>query len=110
MKVAEVVLLDDTVSDLEIGQRFYEDRGEGLGDYFVDSLLSDIESLRLYAGIHPVRFGYHRLLSKRFPFAVYYEVVSEIVQVVAVLDMRRDPRSIRKSISARGQQDVGGNE
>jgi len=64
MKVEEVILLDDAVEDLEIGRGFYEDRGKGIGDYFIDSLLSDIESLRLYAGIHSVKFGYHRLLSK----------------------------------------------
>jgi len=103
MKVAEVILLDDAVEDLMVGRRFYEDRGEGLGDYFIDSLLSDIDSLRLYAGIHSVRFSYHRLLSKRFPFAVYYEFIVEKVQVIAVLDMRRNPESIRKAIDTRGQ-------
>ena len=38
----------------------------GLGTYFLDSLYSDIESLRLYAGIHRLVYGdYYRLVSKR---------------------------------------------
>jgi hypothetical protein len=34
--------------------------------------------LRLFADIHPIHFEkFSRLLSKRFPFAVYYEVKGE---------------------------------
>ena len=57
------------------GFRFYEAQAGGLGDYFLDSLSADIDSLRLYAGIHPLHSGQRRLLSKRFPFAVYSAMV-----------------------------------
>ena len=112
MKIAEVIILDDAVEDLELGRRFYEERGEGIGDYFVDSLLSDIESLYLYGGIHTHRFGYQRLLSNRFPFAVYYEIEATSARVIAVLDMRQNPEGIRKSLAKRkGCQQTGrGNE
>jgi len=57
------------------GFAFYERQAAGIGDYFLTCLASDIDSLRLFAGIHPIHFGkYHRLLSKRFPFALYYTV------------------------------------
>lgn len=80
------------LADLRRGFRFYERQGEGLGTYFLDSLYSDIDSLRLYAGIHPVHFGkFFRLLSARFPFAVYYEVRKETAFIRAILDLRRDP-------------------
>lgn len=101
MNIAEVIILDDAVKDLEIGRQFYEERGEGIGDYFVDSLLSDIESLYLYGGIHSYRFGYQRLLSKRFPFAVYYEIERGTARVIGVLDMRRKPEGIRKALAKR---------
>jgi hypothetical protein len=65
-----VEVLDEAERDLIDGFRFYEVQAPGLGDYFLDSLFSDIDSLRLYAGIHPRHFGHPRLLSKRFPFAV----------------------------------------
>jgi hypothetical protein len=57
-------------ADLLNGFRFYERQSSGVGLYFLESLNSDIESLRLYAGIHRKVFGYRRMLSKRFPFAV----------------------------------------
>jgi hypothetical protein len=55
-------------------------------------LLADIESLQLYAGVHETHFGYHRLLSRRFPYAVYCQLNGDTVLVYAVLDMRRSPR------------------
>jgi plasmid stabilization system protein ParE len=91
--------------DLRDGFRFYEAKEQGLGGYFLDTLYSDIDSLQLYAGIHSIHFGgFHRLLSKRFPYAVYYKTdrthETEVV-IYAVLDLRRDPKwiagKIRKS-------------
>jgi hypothetical protein len=64
-----VQVFDEATVDLVDGYHFYERQAEGLGDYFLDSLWSDINSLRLYAGIHVIYHGYYRLLSRRFPCA-----------------------------------------
>lgn len=46
------------------GYRFYENQAPGIGSYFLGALYSDIDSLIVNAGIHPVCFGhYHRLLN-----------------------------------------------
>ena len=95
----KIKLLSSAMEDLYEGRLFYEKQGEGLGEYFFDSLFSDIDSLTLYAGIHPTFFGYHRLLSKRFPYAIYYRLEEESAVVVwRVLDLRRNPRRIRQSL------------
>jgi len=66
---------------------------------FSQLAFSDIDSLHLYAGIHRVCFGgYHRLLSKRFPFVIYYTFSEEMVSVHAVLDGRRHPSWIRQRL------------
>ncbi len=95
----KVQILDEARQDLVDGFRFYESQSEDLGDYFLDSLFSDIDSLQLYAGIHAVYFGCHRLLSKRFPFAVYYRVENETARVYAVLDCRRNPDWIQARLT-----------
>ena len=46
--------------------------------------MADIESLRIYAGIHNKRYGLHRMLAKRFPYALYYEIEDEIAYIVAI--------------------------
>jgi len=65
-------ILDEAEKDIAIGISFYESQKDGLGKYFLDSILSDIESLHIYAGIHIIISDYYRLLSKRFPFSIYY--------------------------------------
>ena len=95
-------ILDQAADDLVAGYRFYEAQRSGLGDYFLDNLYGDIESLHLYAGIHRrVWKRYHRLLSKRFPFAVFYTLVAEEIRVHAVLDCRRDPAWIEAQLRRR---------
>lgn len=92
-------ILDLARSDLIEGYRFYESHEEGLGDYFLDTLFSDIESLRIHGGIHrKVYKNLHRALSKRFPFAIYYSVESETVRVQSVVDCRRNPSWIRRHL------------
>lgn len=94
-----IQILESAVEDLKEGYYFYEFQEKGLGDYFLESLFADIESLKLYAGIHLIKFEkYHRLLSKRFPFAIYYTKDERNVIIYAVLDCRRDPAWIRKKL------------
>ncbi len=68
----KIKILSDAENDIEEGYRFYESQDPGLGSYFLDSLYSDIDSLAYFGGMHRVVMGHHRLLAKRFPFAVYY--------------------------------------
>ena len=53
--------------------------------------MSEVESLVIYGGIHVEEMGFHRMLSKRFPYAIYYQVKDNSAFVVAALPMRRDP-------------------
>lgn len=88
--------------DLLIGFEFYENQAAGLGQYFLDSLFSEIDALALYAGVHPKPLaGLHRSLSRRFPFAVYCDFDGQTAVVLAVLDCRRNPRSIRGMLGTR---------
>ena len=93
-----VQVLEEATADLADGFCFYERQADGLGDYFLDSLWSDIQSLRLYGGIHAIHNGYHRLLSKRFPYAVYYRLEDGVARVRAVLDCRRNPNGISERL------------
>ena len=93
-----IKILSSAVEDLHAGRLFYEMQAAGVGEYFIDSLFSDIDSLALYAGIHPKVFGYYRLLSKRFPYAVYYTLEEELAVVWRVLDLRRHPDRIRQAL------------
>lgn len=101
MKIKDVVALKEVANDLIAGKAFYEKIEAGAGDYFGDSIVADIESLIIYAGIHNKRHGLYRMFAKRFPYAIYYEIDDRIAYVVAVLPMRRDPAWIEKVLKGR---------
>ena len=94
----KVKILPTALEDLDRGRRFYARQGRSLGNYFLDALFSDIDSLELYAGIHIKVFDFHRLLANRFPYAVYYQVDGETCIVFRVLDCRQEPEKTTESL------------
>lgn len=98
----KVRVLRPALEDLAAGRQFYDRQQKGVGEYFFDSLFTEIDSLVLYAGIHRIQFGYHRLLARRFPYAIYYRVVGDEAVVHRVLDCRRDPKSICRALNEKG--------
>ena len=95
----KILISGNSYKDLKNGYLFYEKQKEGLGSYFYETLLSDIESLHIFAGIHQVHYNkYYKMLSKRFPFAIYYKITNDTISNYAVVDMRRDPAWVRKKL------------
>ncbi len=92
-------LLASAKDDLKAEARFYEDNQPGLGDYFLSTLYADIDSLAFLAGIHIKQFGFHRLLTKKFSCAIYYDIADGIIVVSAILDTRRDPNWINTRLT-----------
>lgn len=97
----KIRILPEAEHDLEIGSDFYEAQRERLGRYFNDCLMSDIESIQLYAGVHQRQHGLHRCMSKRFPFAIFYDVADDTIDIYAVLDCRQDPATIQIRLESR---------
>jgi len=92
-------ILDLARRDLIDCWRFYEDKEQGLGSYFLVHLYSDIESLKTSGGTHRRAYrGFHRALSERFPFAIYYTVEEGTVRIRAVVDCRKRPSWIRSHL------------
>lgn len=94
-----VVITREAETDLLEGYAFYEAQQAGVGEYFLDSLFADIDALALYAGVHAKPDGrLYRSLAKRFPFAIYYDLVGDTARVIAVLDCRQNPASIARRL------------
>ncbi len=92
-------ILKEAVSDLRTGRSFYSNTEKGVGNYFWDSLIADIESLVIYAGIHNKKSEFYCMPVKRFPYAIYYEINNDTVYVTAILPMRRDPAWIKNKLT-----------
>ncbi len=99
MNIKHIQILSEAEADLEDGMFFYESQEQGVGEYFWGSLLSDIESLIVYAGVHSKVYGYYRMSSKRFPYSIYYDLKDNTAYVIAVLPERRKPNWVRSKLS-----------
>lgn len=82
--------------DLRRASRWYEDQKPGLGGEFLDEV--DLVFTRI--GQTPLQFpevesNVRRALLRRFPFAVYFLIEADFVEVIAALHMRRDPEMWR---------------
>jgi len=89
-----VELWDEARDDLVNGAAFYGEQSVGLDEYFLKCLRKDVMNLETTGGVHERYRGFHRSLSDRFPYAIYYLVSKEIIDVVAILDCRRDPAAL----------------
>ena len=106
MNIKHIQILSEAEADLEDGRFFYESQEQGVGEYFWDSLLSDIESLIIYAGVHSKVYGYYRMSSKRFPYSIYYDLNDNTAYIIAVLAERRSPNWVRSKLSKIGGEAV----
>jgi len=91
-----IEILTQAKEDLYDGWLFYERQHPGIGDYFLDSLSADIDSLLLYHGYHRKFFGFHRMIARVFPFSIYYRLSDGVIYVDAVVDQRRNPESVKR--------------
>jgi hypothetical protein len=96
-----VELRVETQNDLVDASAFFDGQRDGLGDYFIDCLFSDLEKLETEAGIHEVAYGLHRKLSERFPFAIYYLVADPVVDACLRTSTKKAPVTRCRSVCER---------
>jgi plasmid stabilization system protein ParE len=78
--------------EIEDAQRWYEQRQPGLGRDFLD----EVERVLTAITANPARFGFsdgdiREGLLTRFPFAIYYRVLSNRIRVLALYHTSRNP-------------------
>lgn len=93
-----IKLSHTAVGGLNRGYLYYERKEAGLGGYFKNTLLAEIEGLTVTAGIHRIVRGHHRMISRVFPYAIYYKFSDNTADVRAVIDCRRNPDWIDKQL------------
>ena len=99
----QVVSRPDAENDVVEIAAWYEERGQGLGDRFVEEFLAVLDELTINPFLvcrrHPsknIRWRY----PKSFPYRVIYEVVEQeaTVVVAAVLHAARHDREWKKRV------------
>ena len=81
-------------AELEYSRAWYEERSENLGTEFLVEVDRAITTVSDSPAIWPFRNknkGIQRYLVHRFPYGVIYRIRDQIVQVIAVMHLRRHP-------------------
>ena len=87
-----MILRPEAVDDVTAARDWYEQQREGLGEEFVESVDFVLARLAATPEMHQVVFqDARRAKLRRFPYVVYYRVLSDRVEVLAVMHGRRDP-------------------
>jgi plasmid stabilization system protein ParE len=82
----------EAASDVLLAREWYDSQRPGLGDDFVRSLERVIELISELPEAFPeIAVGLRRALLGRFPYAVYYRLNTDVVEVIACLHTRRSP-------------------
>ena len=92
----------EVISDLAEAVSWYEARVPGLGGRFLREYLERMRFIRSSAGVPRRMFGdFRRVLLKRFPFAVWYEIEGDTAIILLVWDCRQNPERLGKMLRSR---------
>ena len=88
-----IVVRPEARSDVTEACEWYDGKSSGLGQRFLDELDRMFQRIQS----HPLLYeeamkNVRRARLRRFPYVIYYRVLAERIEVLAVLHGRRDPR------------------
>jgi plasmid stabilization system protein ParE len=90
--VKNYVFRPKAATDIETARGWYEREREGLGDEFLDEVLTTVHSVLAMPEAYPVvKRQTRRALVHRFPYGLFYRVVAETVVFVACFHTSRNP-------------------
>ncbi|MDO8544681.1 MAG: type II toxin-antitoxin system RelE/ParE family toxin [Opitutaceae bacterium] len=93
----QLLVRAEAEEDLASARDWYEQKGAGLGDEFLDSVAAALRELernperaRLYYR------NFRRVILRRFPYKLFYQLIAPRVVIFRVLHAKQDhPRGLR---------------
>ena len=83
----------EAATEIEEAAPYYESKVEGLGTEYVREVIRCVELIREFPGLGS-QFEdtpFRHFVTRRFPFAIYYAVLPELIWIVAVAHGKRKP-------------------
>src|SRR3954469_19385259 len=87
-----VILRPEAMQDLQDARDWYEQQRAGLGATFATRAATALDGIEQFPESHGVIWQDVRAAPvRRHPYVIYYRVLADRVEVLAVLHARRDP-------------------
>lgn len=97
---ADLVVAPEAEADIEEAYSWYESRRIGLGEGFLGAVDACVEQIRRWPQMYAVVYeDYRRALTRRFPYAVFYEAEGGKVTIYGVFHTARDPEKWRRRLT-----------
>lgn len=92
----ELVIAPEAGQDVADAYDWYEGQRTGLGEEFLTCVDACIQGICRNPEMHAIVYqNYRRGLVRRFPYAVFYECVENVLTVYCVFHTARDPQKWR---------------
>lgn len=95
----DLILLLQADRDIQSAFERYESYQAGRGEVFIRQLDFALTLLRQHPEIAPIYAGpYRRMLIRDFPYGIFYQRQPTRLIIVAIVDLRQNPETIRKKL------------
>jgi plasmid stabilization system protein ParE len=96
---ASFVVRPEAEIDMAIAKSWYDEQRMGLGDEFLTALEETFERIRDWPDGYAIEYRNVRAAPlHRFPYIIFYRLLSQSIQVLAVMHARRDSREWKSRI------------
>jgi len=93
----ELILRPEAEADALEAYRWYSEQLPGLGEEFLAEIDRALETIRANPEAHrKLHREFRRVLTRRFPYAVFYAVRGDRIVAFAILHTARDPALWKK--------------
>jgi plasmid stabilization system protein ParE len=93
------VVRPEAETDVALARDWYDEQRVGLGDEFLTSVEETFERIHEWPESYAIEYRNVRAAPlHRFPYVVFYRLLGQTIQVLAVIHARRHSREWRKRI------------
>jgi len=97
--IRSLILRPAAEEDVAAAYTWYEERSPGLGSEFLRAVEAGLAAVERNPGAYPELYKHaRRALLRRFPYALFYVISPELIEVIGCIHTRRHPRRWRSRV------------
>jgi len=99
----KIEFLEQAQDELDEAIEYYDNEVEGLGQVFLDEVLSTIDRVTKFPNAwHPLSKNTRRCQTRRFPYGLIYTKLQDIILIISVSNLHRKPNHWQDRIENQG--------